>query len=76
MNGVPKLLFIGGFSWTESLRAVLSPGCLWKAASRLPWSEGTPLSLVFTENLLVLSLCQAPQGKDNCAMVCVVGGLR
>lgn len=53
---MPKLLFTGGFSWTEILRAVLSPGCLWKVASRLPWSEGAPLSLVFTENLLVLSL--------------------
>lgn len=46
----------------------------WKAASKLPWSKGT-LSLIFTENLLVPSLCQA-HIKDNCATVSVVGGLR
>lgn len=34
-----KLLFIGGFRWTESPRATLSPGRLWRALSKPPWRE-------------------------------------
>lgn len=40
-----KLLFIGGFRWTESPRATLSPGRLWRALSNLPGVSSADFSV-------------------------------